>query len=119
MTMVIVLLVAFVIKHFLVDFVWQTPRMLSDKGTYGAPGGTLHALLHCIGTFLVLIFFVPAHMAILLGFADFLIHYHIDWAKTNFSRGLTPADQRFWIWLGADQALHYLTYVAIIGIIVL
>jgi hypothetical protein len=35
------------------------------------------------------------------------------------NKGLTPADRQFWIWLGLDQALHYLTYVGIISYVTL
>jgi hypothetical protein len=124
MTLVILLLVLLGIKHFVCDFLLQNDRMLSDKGFYGAPGGIKHAVIHAIGTTIVLFLILPwrldAHLAaIILGMLDGAIHYHIDWAKTNLSRGLTPADKKFWIWLGADQGLHYLTYVLIIAIIVL
>ena len=119
MTTVIILLALFGVKHFIADFLWQFDSMLADKGTYGAPGGRDHAGMHGILTFLVLIWFVPAYTAVLLAMLDSIVHYHIDWAKTNLSRGLTPADRRFWLWLGADQGLHYLTYILIIGIIVL
>lgn len=43
MTFIIILLALFGIKHFLADFLWQTPKMLSEKGTYGASGGLEHA----------------------------------------------------------------------------
>ena len=46
---------------------------------------------------------------------DGLAHYHIDYIKQKLNYGLTPNDRKFWIWLGADQALHYLTYVGIIA----
>lgn len=124
MTTVILLLALFGIKHFFADFLWQTPHMLAEKGIYGATGGLEHAGVHALGTFIVLIAVFPwsiwSHLAAaMLSMLDGAVHYHIDWAKTNLSRGLTPADQKFWVWLGADQALHYLTYVLIIGIIVL
>lgn len=124
MTFIIILLALFGIKHFLADFLWQTPKMLSEKGTYGASGGLEHAGCHAICTSVILFCVFPwdlgAHtFAILLGGLDGVIHYHIDWAKTNLCRGLTPADRKFWIWLGADQGLHYLTYILIIGILVL
>jgi len=119
METVIILLALFGIKHFLADFLWQFPFMLRDKGIYGAFGGAHHALLHGILTFFVVIGFIPAQDAVIFGFVDTAVHYHIDWAKTNLSTGLTPADHKFWVWFGLDQALHYLTYVAIIGIIVL
>jgi hypothetical protein len=124
MELVIELLFLFGIKHFFADFVWQTPWMLSQKGTYGASGGLAHAGMHSLGTFVVLVAVFPwgvwSHAAAaMLAVLDGVVHYHIDWAKTNLSRGLTPADQKFWCWFGLDQTLHYLTYVAIIGIIVL
>ena len=116
---IVILLALFVVKHFIADFVLQFNFMLKDKGTYGAPGGRDHAGVHGIGTFLVLVLFTNPYTAILLGMLDSVIHYHIDWAKTNLSRGLTSQDRMFWVWFGADQGLHYLTYILIIGIIVL
>ena len=124
MQYVIILLALFGIKHFLCDFLWQTPRMLSEKGRYGAQSGIEHAAAHAIGTMVVLILVFPWNIynhivAIALGILDGVIHYHIDWVKQQLNRGLTAADKMFWIWLGADQGLHYLTYILIIAIIVL
>jgi hypothetical protein len=119
METVIVLLVLFGVKHFLADFLWQFPFMVQDKGQYGAHGGMTHALLHGVLTFFVLIGFARPEDAVTLALIDTAVHYHIDWCKTNLSRGLTIEDHRFWVWFGVDQALHYLTYIAIIAIIVL
>jgi hypothetical protein len=120
MTLIIILLALFGIKHFICDFCLQFPYMLAEKGIYGAEGGRHHALIHTAGTFLVLaVTIFSIEVAVFLAFLDGLVHYHIDWAKTNLSRKYTPADQEFWLWLGADQGLHYLTYVGIIAIIVL
>ena len=124
MKLVIILLVLFGIKHFLCDFLWQTPKMLAEKGTYGAIGGIAHAGAHALGTTIIFVLLLPwdpfAHLvAILLGLLDGVMHYHIDWIKQHLNQGLTPADKMFWIWLGADQGLHYLTYILIIAIIVL
>jgi hypothetical protein len=119
MTLIIILLALFGIKHFVADFLLQFNFMIKDKGTYGAPGGRDHAGIHGLLTLGILLFFVNPYTALLLAMLDTFVHYHIDWAKTNLSQGLTPADRKFWIWLGADQALHYLTYILIIGIIVL
>ena len=79
----------------------------------------IHAMVHGLLTFFVVIGFVRPEDAVTLALLDTVIHYHIDWTKTNLSRGLGINDHRFWIWFGLDQTLHYLTYVAIIGIIVL
>ena len=119
METVIILLALFGVKHFLADFLWQFPYMLEDKKHYGAPGGFAHGMVHGILTFFVVIGFVRPEDAVTLALIDSVVHYHIDWAKTNLSQGLTTVDHRFWVWFGLDQALHYLTYITIIGIIVL
>jgi hypothetical protein len=69
--------------------------------------------------------------ACLLGFAwedilflaimDAIFHYHIDWAKMrlNDKLKLTPTNSEYFWWLlGADQMLHMMTYIIIIGLIV-
>ena len=102
-------------KHFVVDFPLQAAYQYTNKGTYGHPGGILHAGLHGIGTFLCLMVFSP--FAVLLGIFDMVIHYHIDWAKMNINSkmGWGPTThEQFWWLLGLDQLLHYLTYVGII-----
>jgi len=88
--------------------------MLSQKGTYGAEGGIHHAAMHWIWTWFILLPFLGT-MAVFPALFDMAAHYHIDWAKQQLNRGLTPADRMFWVWFGADQGLHYLTYIAIIG----
>jgi hypothetical protein len=114
-TAVFVLLVLFGIKHFTADFVMQFDYMLREKGTYAAEGGVHHAMIHAAWTLLILVFFCQnANDAIVLALVDGFIHYHIDWAKQQLNRGLTSADRMFWIWMGLDQTLHYLTYIGII-----
>ena len=98
----------------------QYDYMLREKGIYGATGGVHHAIVHASFTFLILVFFCPnVNTIIALSFADFVLHYHIDYFKQRLNKGLTSADRQFWIWLGADQALHYLTYVGIISYVTL
>jgi len=117
---VFILLALFGIKHFICDFLMQYPYMLQEKGIYGATGGVHHAMVHASFTFLILIFFChDANLMIALSFADFVLHYHIDYFKQKLNKRLTPADRKFWIWLGLDQALHYLTYVGIISYVTL
>ena len=112
--LIILLLALFGIKHFICDFVLQFPYMLAQKGTYGAQGGLDHAYIHGIFTWFVLLPFLGS-IAAFAALFDLAAHYHIDWAKQQLNRGLTPADRMFWVWFGADQGLHYLTYIAIIG----
>lgn len=113
-SLVILLLALFGIKHFICDFLLQFSYMQKSKGIYGGAGGIHHAGIHGIFTFLILIFLVP-HIAFWAALTDFVAHYHIDWAKQKLIRGLTIADRNFWILFGLDQCLHYLTYIGIIG----
>lgn len=107
------------IKHFICDFPLQAfPWIYRNKGTYGHIGGLTHALLHGIGTFTVLYFWLGIE-AWVLAIADSIIHYHIDWAKINTSTKFnlkSDNSEWFWILLGFDQLLHHLTYFAIIAI---
>lgn len=107
------------VKHFVVDFPLQQPYQYLNKGTYGHPGGLLHSGLHGLGTYLCLFWFAPI-AAIYLAVADFVIHYHVDWAKVNinnkFGWGPTTHEQFWWL-LGLDQLLHALTYIALVGTI--
>ena len=100
-----------IVKHFVCDFPLQTsPWMYANKGTYGHFGGIAHALVHGLGTWLVLGFWA--------GVIDAVVHYHVDWLKVNANRhyGLTPSNSDwFWILLGADQLAHMLTYIALVG----
>ena len=112
--LIILLLALFGIKHFVCDFLLQFPYMLEQKGIYGADGGVHHATMHGVWTWVILLPFLGT-MAVFAALFDMAAHYHIDWAKQQLNKGLTPADRKFWVWFGLDQALHYLTYIVIIG----
>jgi hypothetical protein len=117
---VFTLLALFGIKHFIADFLMQYDYMLREKGIYGAEGGLHHAGVHACWTFLILIpFITSAEQLLLLPLADFVAHYHIDWAKQQLSQGKLMPHRQFWILFGADQTLHYLTYVGIISYVTL
>jgi hypothetical protein len=102
-------------KHFIVDFPLQVKYQWSNKGTYGHPGGLLHAGLHGVGTWIC---FLPfSYIAVWLAVADAVIHYHIDWAKMNINAKLgfkADTHEEFWWLLGLDQLLHYLTYIGLL-----
>jgi hypothetical protein len=101
-------------KHFIIDFPLQTPYQYLNKGKYGHLGGLLHSGLHGLGTLIIFSFFTP--LAYLFALADFLIHYHIDWAKVQINNhySLNPSHPRFWTLLGADQYLHAMTYITMV-----
>lgn len=112
----ITLLLLLQVKHFVIDFLLQTKYQWSNKGTYGHPGGLLHASLHGVGT-LLCIAIVDLPSAIILMMADMIVHYHIDWAKMNINLKMnwTPVNsEKFWWLLGFDQFLHQVTYVGMI-----
>jgi len=114
-------LAAFAVKHFFCDFSLQTARMVQQKGHYGHVGGLQHAGIHTAGTAIVLLALtVDPVIATVLAFLDGVVHYHVDWVKEQMVRRLkfTPDDSAFWIWLGLDQLMHYLTYIAILAIVV-
>jgi hypothetical protein len=108
-----ILLTLLFIKHYLVDFVWQTDDMVQGKAIYGNGDGINHSLLHAIFT-LWIIFGITlnAPLALMLSVLDGVIHYHIDWAKMNFGcRDIS--NKLFWNHLGLDQLAHALTYIGI------
>lgn len=116
---IVALFLLFTIKHFVSDFVFQFPYMVNEKGTYGASGGIQHAGIQGFGTIMVLLPFIGLPLALAFGLFDAVVHYHIDWIKMNIGKGLTVNDRAYWLWLGFDQMLHYLTYIFIIGLLVI
>jgi hypothetical protein len=115
---ILLLMVAFAVKHWLCDFVLQTPNQLATKGQYGAWGGITHAVTH--GAFTAVIMSVLKIGVVEVAFLatlDAIFHYHIDWFKQRMTQDMTPAHPKFWVWLGFDQLLHTLTYIVIIALI--
>ena len=117
------LLVALLIlqfKHFIADFVLQTPYQFLNKGKYGHPGGAIHAGIHALGSTLAFLAIRPSlalGAAIVIG--EFIAHYHIDWLKertVKVNQWVFPQSE-FWWTFGADQALHQVTYVVIVAVL--
>jgi hypothetical protein len=117
---VLTVLLVLEIKHFIFDYPLQTPYQLRNKVTYGHAGGLLHAGLHVLGTSAIFLVVRPSlgvGLAILAG--EFLVHYHLDWAKGQLTMrsGLTVKDGPYWWAIGVDQLLHQVTYLAIAAIL--
>ncbi len=111
------LMLAFAAKHFVADFVLQSPQMVVQKGRYGQPLGLVHAGVHSGFSFALLVGFgMSVPWALILSLAEFVLHYHIDFAKEVIARqaSLTPAQKQFWILFGFDQFLHHVTYAGMI-----
>jgi Protein of unknown function (DUF3307) len=109
------------LKHTIADFFLQTPYQYLNKGTYGHPGGLVHAGIHVALTPLVYLLLVPSSLllagAIALG--EFAVHYHVDWLKEQVTHrnGWTTRDPGFWHALGADQLVHGVTYITLVAIL--
>jgi hypothetical protein len=109
-------------KHAVADFYLQTSYQYLNKGTYGHPGGFIHAGIHTALTPLVYLVLVPGSllMAAAIAVGEFVLHYHIDWLKEQVTHrnGWTAHDRGFWYALGTDQLVHGLTYLGIVAILV-
>ena len=114
---IFILLSLLFIKHWYIDFINQSAEEVHGKGIYGNAYGLMHSIKHGVATFIIFwLFLANWPMAIILGFIDFVLHYHIDWAKININKkyNYTPENPKFWAWLGADQLAHQLTYIFLI-----
>lgn len=117
----VMLFTMFFLKHFVCDFPLQGPYQYLNKGTYGHFGGIVHSLIQVAGTALVIWTWVPLSLLFKIIAFEFIVHYHIDWAKMNLNKSfnLTPTNsEQFWWLVGFDQLLHYLTYSVIVWIII-
>lgn len=112
---ILLLITFFAVKHFVFDWLLQTPYEIAHKGIYGHLGGITHSAKHSFGSVMVMLAFgVDLNLTLMLAFAEFLAHYHIDWAKQQLVKrlSLTHENRAFWWFIGGDQLLHQLTYVA-------
>jgi hypothetical protein len=105
------------IKHMFADFFLQTPRMLSGRGLYLHMGRAQHAAVHMVLSIPVFAVFgtAPEFIALLV-LAEWVVHFNLDWCKARYSevKELQPNQGKFWRAMGVDQAMHHLTYVAMV-----
>lgn len=122
---VLILLLAFQVKHFLADYPFQHRYMYENKGK---PTGWIvpladHATVHALITIIIVILYLLSKTpGILAGSAlyyiaitalfDFVTHFVIDRWKATRKGG--PDTSGFWINLGIDQGLHHTVGILII-----
>jgi hypothetical protein len=110
------------LKHAVADFYLQTPYQYLNKGTYGHPGGFIHAGIHAVLTPFVYLVVVPSSLLLVLAITigEFAVHYHIDWLKEQVThhKGWTAHHRGFWYALGTDQLVHGLTYLTIVAVLI-
>ena len=113
MNEIFLLLILLQIKHWYVDFVAQTQTELDYKGIYGDWRGITHCVNHGLGTAVCVMLpggsnFIIA--GVLIGIVDAVVHYHIDWTRSNYSN-INVKEKQFWSHLGVDQMAHQITYL--------
>ena len=106
--------VAFVAKHLLADYYFQTRWMALGKERadgWIAPLA-IHVGIHAAGTLVIALTVRPSLWWLAL--IDFVVHGAIDRGKGLAGRrlGLSPDRPGFWWTIGTDQALHQLTHFA-------
>jgi hypothetical protein len=118
---VLLLLLLLQLKHLVIDWLWQTPYELANKGTYLHMGGQQHAVKHAFFSAVCFVFYTNPVSCFGVFFMDFLVHYHIDWAKVQLTQrtGWTASDPGFWWLTGVDQWCHQATYLALVWIFLL
>ena len=117
--LIVVLLL--LVKHYMWDFYYQPPYMWKNKGTFGHPGGLLHAGVHALSTLLIIVWWIGLEDALFLSICEFVIHYAMDFTKMNLNRDMGWAcntHDQFWQLTGFDQLVHQITYIAIAASVV-
>lgn len=126
-TEILILLIAFQVKHIIADYYLQFPYMYENKGKDKGWFSPLfdHAFIHAVGTFIIvtgyiLTYGIPgkigANMAIvftiLFVLFDLITHFVTDrWKAT---RKTDPSQAWFWQSLGIDQMVHHIVGILII-----
>ena len=118
---ILILYIAFRIKQYLCDFVFQTDWMALTKGAPGAEGYKAlfsHTLYHGAATTLIALIFVPSMWW--LGILDFIVHSLVDRTKGLITNKMdwSYKDRWFWWSFGLDQEAHNYTHLAYILLII-
>lgn len=118
---VLALYIAFRIKQFACDFLFQTDWMALNKGKPGWEGYKpllSHAAVHGAGTLIIMLLLAPAFWWLAL--VDLLVHGLVDRLKGmyTFQKGWTYRDRWFWWSFGLDQEAHNFTHLIYVLLIV-
>lgn len=127
------------LKHLFADGPLQTDYQVANKGTWLHPAGLAHAGIHsaltaiCIGSWLYIFgFYLSILSFCLIILMEFVAHYTIDYSKSQVESGLNWVERsmdssgnsytkiknrKFFSAFLADQTLHSLTYLLMIGVV--
>lgn len=124
---IFVLLVLFQAKHFLCDYIWQTPYMLGKFKEKGWVEPLLaHVCVHGMATFTIAFIFTGGfgtgliYYCVLLTILDIVIHFAMDRIKASpeLLGRFNVQQKEFWWSLGLDQMVHHLTHYGLIYLII-
>ena len=115
MFILLLILFLFQVKHWFVDWVFQSQVMIDHKGIYGDRRGIDHSVQHGIWSAAFLVWFVVAGIVtipimLLACFLEVVAHYHIDYVKMRYG-ATDPSKKPFWMHLGFDQMVHQIWYL--------
>lgn len=123
---ILILLLAFQVKHLIADYYLQFEYMYGTKGKDKGwfKGLFDHSGIHAIGTFIILyiygLAFSPNEITIdliaFLSLFDMAIHFFTDRWKATQKVG--PDTAVFWENLGIDQFIHHVTGIIIVWSVV-
>lgn len=120
---ILALLLLFQIKHWYADFKIQTYMQTVKKGVWLDPIGISHSLDHVVATLVALVLFSLVHhisaVAIVsIAFLEGALHYVIDYIKVKYGCK-DNTKPLFWNQFGLDQLAHQLTYIVMVGYLLL
>ena len=113
----LLLLFLLIVKHCVIDlgiqsqFLWgKTYKKINYFGCHS------HYLHHAVGTFIMFALLTDWKTTLLATAIDYIVHWHIDFAKhnTNIALDLKRSDKLYWWTATVDQLLHFLTYYLLV-----
>lgn len=117
----LLLLIAFQVKHFICDYPLQTEFMLkknSERSIIWIPALTCHCIVHALGTLTITMIINPRF--VWLSLIDFALHFIVDRLKASPKLGgrwPLPTDG-FWNALGMDQMAHHIFNILFVWLLV-
>lgn len=118
----VLVFVAFFVKHYICDFPLQTPYMLrkGKSGTEWIVPLLSHALMHASFTAVILLIWKPQF--VVLAVLDLSLHFVIDRIKATYKlpEGQWKPEEKgiyltkYYAAFGKDQLAHYLTYALLV-----
>ena len=120
------LIMMFMVKHLIFDWLLQNKWMADNKHQLDHPAGYAHAGINVLGTLIASFIFVAGwgtgftgsgELFFMLLLGEFISHFFMDYTKMNIVKSveLDPMKHKFfWDLTGFDQFVH-LAYLVFMG----